>query len=141
MDVIENLLSPEGSWHKCSLVWAGDYADGEGGTDKEGDLNLYSLTSSEDDRNKINPEEGESKWRYIVNHSKFEYIDKENITTVNENGWKIHPLSLLTCEGNGRGGGDFLGDDWRVGTWARDIISMESSVPEKYQEVDGNFKE
>lgn len=42
----------------------------------------------------------------------------------------VHPLPLLVCEGNGRGGGDYCGpgeDD--CGRWARDVISLERSKP------------
>lgn len=42
------------------------------------------------------------------------------------NGWTVHPLPLLTAEGNGRGGGDYHEqnpDIELVGTWARDSIS------------------
>ena len=42
----------------------------------------------------------------------------------------LHPLSLLTAEGNGRGGGDYNGPNMdMVGTWARDVISMENEAP------------
>jgi hypothetical protein len=138
VNAVEHLLSKCGAWHKCSFVWQGDYANGENGTDKQGDMNLYQLVDDKEDFVEIDSSSPE--FRYIVNHSKFEYIDKEKID-VGSDGLKIHPLPLMTCEGNGRGGGDFHGDDWRIGTWARDIISMEDEAPEKYIEVDGNFIE
>ena len=54
----------------------------------------------------------------------------------------IHPLPLLTAEGNGRGGGDYYGSDMElVGTWARDVISVERQVPEGYSELVCNFTE
>jgi hypothetical protein len=44
--------------------------------------------------------------------------------------WKIHPLSILTSSGNGRGGGDYRNDDdTNVGSWAGDVISSEYEVP------------
>lgn len=66
---------------------------------------------------------------YIVNHTKKQYVDK-NAIPPNELGEYFHPLPLLTCEGNGAGGGDFMEDDPEdlVGSWARDYISLESSV-------------
>ena len=132
MKVIENLLAKNGRWYKTRLVWAGDYADNEKGFD----TNLYNLVMKE-----IRPTKKEY-YRYIVNHSKKIYIDKRGIRK-SVNGWKIHPLSLLTTEGNGRGGGDFYGEDDRIGTWARDVISMENSVEsyKDYAEVDGTFIE
>jgi hypothetical protein len=57
-------------------------------------------------------------------------------------GTKIHPLPLLTCEGNGLGGGDFRGNERGiVGTWARDLISIESECPKGYQGLPFNLKE
>ena len=45
-------------------------------------------------------------------------------------GWKIHPLSILTSSGNGRGSGDYRDDDdTNVGSWAGDIISSEYEEP------------
>ena len=45
-------------------------------------------------------------------------------------------IHLLTAEGNGRGGGDYNGPDLElVGTWARDVISVEGLVPEGYTEL------
>ena len=55
-----------------------------------------------------------------MNHTKKVYVKKNG---------RFHPLSLLTAEGNGSGGGDYYGPNIdMVGTWARDIISMEDEV-------------
>jgi hypothetical protein len=52
-------------------------------------------------------------------------------------GWRIHPLPLLTCEGNGRGGGDYRGESDLVGRWSRDLISVEPVLAELegYKEI------
>jgi hypothetical protein len=43
---------------------------------------------------------------------------------------------LLTAEGNGRGGGDYNGENKeQIGIWARDIISSEKEKPEEYEEL------
>ena len=125
---IENQLSPGGKYHKSPIVWAGDYADEEEGTKS----NLYDKCT---DKNKINPPGGEidSKFRYIVNHDKKLYVDKTKV--LSNDGWAIHPLPLLTCEGNGRGGGDYRGEQPIVGTWSRDVISIEEIMPEGYDEI------
>jgi hypothetical protein len=47
----------------------------------------------------------------------------------------------MTCEGNGRGGGDYRGDEDYVGSWARDIISVSNVVPEGYSEFMFNLVE
>jgi hypothetical protein len=53
---------------------------------------------------------------------------------------KYHPLPLLTCEGNGRGGGDYRGDSPLIGSWARDIISVEEVKPEGFEELAFNLE-
>jgi hypothetical protein len=69
-------------------------------------------------------------YTYIVNHTKKVYVKKTD---------GLHPLSLLTAEGNGRGGGDYNGPNMdMVGTWARDVISMENEAPD-YTLVDCVF--
>jgi len=67
-----------------------------------------------------------------VNHTKKEYVVKPRKG-------EYHPLSLLTAEGNGRGGGDYRGSG-DVGRWARDIISMEDDIPEGYTAYDPGFE-
>lgn len=139
------------------VVWAGDYADGENGDD-DGD-NLYSVAEQGDEllydempsadleqyKYSRVQEESELYWgvferqmipesyRYIVNHDKNEFIDKSK-SIVGEYG-AIHPLPLMTCEGNGRGGGDFRGESELVGAWARDVISVSETKPEGFSEV------
>ena len=135
VQAIENLLIPGGSWHKQPIVWAGDYADNEPDTD----INIYGML---EDEIKIIPTKRtlKKKYKYIVNHTKMKYVDKTKVPLDND-GWQIHPLPLLTCEGNGRGGGDFRGDETVVGTWARDIISVEETVPEFFTELNFNLTE
>jgi hypothetical protein len=48
---------------------------------------------------------------------------------------------LLTSAGNGRGGGDFRGENEFVGTWATDIISVEKEIPADFKEIVPNFIE
>lgn len=97
---------------------------------------------------KINPApmtftEAYKKARFIVNHTKKEFVDKRRVPSVN--GWRVHPLPLLTSSGNGRGGGDYhpYGEEDAkfVGSWAGDVISVEPAKPEGYTEIRPNFKE
>jgi hypothetical protein len=68
---------------------------------------------------------------FLVNWDRREYVDKHAVTP-EPDGWRIHPLPLLTVEGNGRGGGDFRGADPAgvVGRWTRDHISAAAKAPE-----------
>lgn len=76
---------------------------------------------------------------YILNWDKREYVSKRSVPRTVEtysgkkSWWAVHPLPLLTAEGNGRGGGDF-GDENEtplVGRWARDHISVNKTAPQK----------
>ena len=88
----------------------------------------------------------------IVVNSDMTIVDGFHRWTLSKDkdGWIIHPLPLLTCEGNGRGGGDFRGNNPWIGKWARDVISIEKKLPIrkmkpfkdfKYEEIFPDFKE
>lgn len=135
MNAVESLLIPKGKWHKHRIVWAGDYADHEKGYKKSPqgyDVNIYSIMEKEGKKIKPSTKKIDKDFHFLLNHTKKVAIDLSKIKADKE-GWKIHPLSLLVCEGNGRGGGDFHGKDNRIGTWARDIISIEKEVPSTFE--------
>jgi len=148
VNTVEKLLEKGGAWFKRRIVWAGDYADYEPDTkyiDEDGrecKKNLYDFC---DDENQIYLFKSKSirKKRFFINHSKQLYVDSTKVpvsyTGTDKKGkiWesRIHPLPLLTCEGNGQGGGDYRGESSIVGTWARDIISIEPKAPKGYTEL------
>ena len=140
---VEALLIEGGEWHKTPIVWSGDYSDAV-----RGDLNYFTMCERTDEGEHIARElipkpltqKQAKEFRFIVNHTKKEFVDKTRVPSVD--GWHIHPLSLLTAEGNGRGGGDFEGIGEKfVGTWARDIISVEKELPEGYKQIRPYFIE
>jgi len=115
MNVVENLIGPNGMFYKSRLVWAGDYADKEPDSEK----NLHTMC---EEKSPFVYKDNVASYTYIVNHTKKVYVKKRS---------GVHPLSLLTAEGNGRGGGDYHGPNMdMVGTWARDVISMENEAPD-----------
>ena len=119
------------------VVWAGDYADNEKGKDG----NLYDLTDEVKPKYKKVGKQTLAKMRYLVSHSKKLYVDYSKVEK-DTYGYRIDPLPLLTAEGNGRGGGDYEGSNMRlIGSWARDIISVEREIPIGYAEIIPNFKE
>ena len=135
VNAVESLLIPGGAYHNARLVWAGDYADGEP-DDPEG-RNLYHQTDEVPQHDQFLKGFVASEYPYIVNHSKHQYVLK---AAASEQG--IHPLPLLTAEGNGRGGGDYRGsEEDKVGMWARDIISVEKEPPSDYIELKVSFNE
>lgn len=137
VEAVEYLISPLGMFYKSRVVWSGDYADNEEGLTE----NLYTITYEKDNEEKMSqpPRHDMSSYRYVVNHTKKLYVDK-NIES--DRHLNIHPLPLLTAEGNGRGGGDFRGNDEDlVGTWARDTLSVEKEEPKGYLELLCAFSE
>lgn len=96
--------------------------------------------------NKIKPDEKSvpDSFRYIVNYSKSAFIDKTKVPEYGD-GYQIHPLPLMTCQGNGQGGGDYHaqgeGEENIVGSWAGDIIGIEEKVPEGFTEYEFDLTE
>jgi len=133
LNVVEELFIEGSPYYKSRLVWAGDYADAENGNDDN--KNLHSIAYEKEEL-KINPTSTKNmtEYPYIINHTKKQVVKKGKEDD-------IHPLSLLTAEGNGRGGGDFRGDDEYVGYWSRDIISIAKCYPENYKLLDITFEE
>ena len=115
------------------VVWAGDYAD----QCKRRKTNVHDRCW---DSTKVRPRVKENFYRYVVNHSKGLFIDKKEIPEVD--GWKIHPLPLMTCEGNGRGGGDYRTEhNDLIGSWARDVISVSNTKPKNMSKIIFNLTE
>ena len=142
--VVEDLIAEGGAWHGDRIVWGGDYADPE----KERKGNLYEIVGRSD-KNKINPVGTGTKYRYVLNMDTKEFVDTKKIPLsdvyVDEKGkewpYTMHPLPILTCEGNGRGGGDFHKDDPLVGKWARNRVSVSKTKPKGYTEIEFNVYE
>lgn len=159
---VESLIAPGGKWFGSPIVWAGDYADPE--LDENGEpiiiyvesglipepstivegetceANLYSLAETE-----IKPEVPVKgiklkHYRYLINETDKTFVDKNKVPGGRSAGWedwRIHPLPLLTCQGNGRGGGDFRGEDFYnvIGSWARKVVTVADKKPKGYTEI------
>lgn len=152
------MLKEGGAWHKTKIVWCGDYADArpelilqdeDSGKDFEANYHQYATEKF----TQVNPTKAVKITRmkiegsdetipvvkgYILNHDTKEYVclqDTPDCTAAwiqGEPGWKIHPLPLLTCDGNGRGNGDFRGNgEGLVGRWAYNRISYQTRKPLK----------
>lgn len=134
MKVVERLISKGGRWFGDRIVWAGDYADNEVVDGVETTEKLYNICDVN-----IKPDEVKSrKLRFLKNLDTNEYVDLNKVPVTDEK-WalQIHPLSLLTCEGNGRGGGDFRGEDPNglIGKWARNRVVMQKTRPRSATEL------
>lgn len=136
VNAFETLLIPGGKYHKSMVIWAGDYADVEEGVTlideedgKSYNPNVYSMSFGTEIRpSNMNLD----NYSYLVNHTQKSFVDKRKFT-------KYHPLPLLTAEGNGGGGGNYKGNSMLVGTWSRNLISLEQDVPEDYSELICDF--
>ncbi len=143
------------------VVWLGDYSDefmedypdGFNGISKNRVCQWHNIVWGEHSRDKaIETTDFTLDNKFLINHTKKIFIDcseyfKRSVTKKwNDDGWCIHPLPLLTCIGNGCGGGDyrFATEDSTVdmvGTWAFDEIGIEDEKPTDYTEVFPTFKE
>jgi hypothetical protein len=123
-------LTPEGRHHMSRVAWCGDYADAEPGLGK----NLHLICNERKDLMIAPTAATLGEHPFLVNHTKRQFVDKSKVQK-GLGGFQIHPLPLLTCEGNGRGGGDFYGESPLIGSWARDVISAEKTAPADFTEL------
>ena len=154
-----NMIDPELKGVK--FAWVGDYADekdtkvyplqtikkedkeGSIWYDTEGGVNIHSMAwiwMEHGNKENKTPEYEEllgklstSKlynYNYIINWDKRMYV---KVPRFKKDTWTVHPLPILTADGNGRGGGDRSdcypdGTEKEntkfVGTWAYDRISV-----------------
>ena len=124
VSAFEYQISEDGPFYKSRVVWAGDYAQKE----PDSDLNLYAMAQNDEESDSTKCRKpltrDTSCYRYIVNHTMKQYVDKNALQS------RLHPLPLLTSEGNGAGGGDYRGPSKELcGTWARHVISVNRALP------------
>lgn len=123
---VESLLVEGAKFSQSRIAWAGDYGSKEKGIGK----NLYDLCDSSKE---YKPSSPKKTFRYVINHSKKEFVDKQKVPTGKYG--TIHPLPLLTRESEEGGGGDYHGEEKIVGSWARDKISVSNKKPEGFNEI------
>ena len=84
--------------------------------------------------------------KFLLNHDTRLFIDLDEYkaTSVDKDGWTIHPLPLLTAVGNDRGSSDFhegnTGFEF-VGSWAWQLISIADKPPASFRKIDIRFIE
>jgi len=126
VNAFESLLAPNGIFYKSRIVWSGDYADNEVGQEQ----NLYHIANDQPTKDFTIKSQilTLEKYKYIINHTKKQYVNKDKHD-------KYHPLPLLVAEGNGRGGGDYNGINQDIiGSWSRDVFSIDNKIPDDYTE-------
>lgn len=115
--------------------------------DENGELAGDNLYTKAEKKPKLEASANDTEIRFLINTDKMQFVDLWDVPYVD--GHRVHPLPLLTAEGNGRGGGDYTGLSMNlVGTWARDNITvaehnwnMYDTLKAKYTEIKPNFAE
>lgn len=140
--------------HRGRLMWVGDYAEIDDIPGKGALIKRFISEAWEDEDEKnvvVLPEleykKSKKEWHYIINHTTQEYIDLEYYVAAVEKDFEgddpmfiIHPLSLLTAVGNGKGGGDYHGtEEDLVGEWAGDVIEVSDKDPCKLGYIDVTY--
>ena len=121
------------------VVWAGDYAKNEPHRGK----NLYEIVATMNEKGEdVYIKKASMKHyegRYLLNESKCEAVDLWNLPEFD--GYTMHPLPLLTVEGNEQGGGGtYHGTSMNlVGSWARDVIKIQKHDWNKVNKVGSNI--
>ena len=133
----------------ANIVWCGDYANEPQDFVTIDWINyetIYPKACRERQRLEELPERFDYSHKYLVNHTNKCYVDFDLYMSKckDKDGWIIHPLSLLTAVGNGRGGGDYHDDCidyYMVGAWAGNNIEITDKVPDGYELEDVRFSE
>lgn len=133
----------------ANIVWCGDYANEPQDFVTIDWINyetIYPKDGREPQRLEELPEKFDYSHKYLVNHTNKCYVDFDLYMSKckDKDGWILHPLSLLTAVGNGRGGGDYnenCVDYYMVGAWAGNNIEITDKVPDGYELEDVRFSE
>lgn len=146
VNAVEQLLA--GKFKGSRVVWAGDYADerenGRTTYDMASDDNATKVTDLVEVRevkyNNIPYKETDFvQYKWVLNRDKKIAVE---IPKYDSEEWNVHPLPILTADGNGRGGGDYGGTAMEyVGAWAYDHISVANRLPKGYKKIDIRFAE
>ena len=167
-NVFVNLVLSFITGNASMIAWVGDYSNEQNG-DKGYNFG-DGFISSVDDFNKIYDDVWGANYEtkhikkllprgikqaqftcvetdyFLVNLTKKIYVDlnKYCFESIDRDGqWCINPLPILTCVGNGLGGGDYYGERGReeIGSWAFDRIYFSDLRPSLFTEVNLSFKE
>ena len=133
----------------ANIVWCGDYANEPQDFITIDWINyetIYPKDGREPQLLEELPERFDYSHKYLVNHTNKCYVDFDLYMSKckDKDGWILHPLSLLTAVGNGRGGGDYnenCADYYMVGAWAGNNIEITDKVPDGYELEDVRFSE
>lgn len=121
------------------LVWLGDYHQENFGCKKlyeklRDKVTPYEMRQVNDETIVKFEDVGEfsiaKDYRYLINCEKCEYIDFKKYLIDGNLDYLLHPLPMLTADGNGKGNGDYFNqENWRdVGRWKYDTIIVSDEL-------------
>lgn len=120
----------------AQLYWCGDYAE-VGDFISESMFNRiygYAWDRKKNNGTTLEDTKEEFDWNkdwYYINLTKKKYIKVPKPGM-----WVYSPISLLTAIGNGRGGGDYQGDNKMIGAWAGHKVYLSETKPdEKFEDI------
>lgn len=140
---MEHFLSHE--YAGCPVVWSGQYGD-EVFEDENGEgKSAYQLADDNLTTKTFKSLPPRREWyryhKYLINHDTHEYV---KLPKMSNKEYRIHPLPLLTANGNGLGSGDYRGiNKDLVGMWCGHHLSVANELPndEYYKELIVKFEE
>lgn len=129
------------------IAWVGDYSNEDSDRLQELGIDYSKIWGEENERAEISKlrrnELDLDTVKYLVNVDKEIFIDLKEYKEASQDrdGNALFPLSLLTALGNGKGGGDYFGEEGEgfVGYWANDTIYFSNTEPKSYEKVDISF--
>lgn len=126
------------------VCWCGDYAEDE--ECKALGFSYGEVCGDDADDREIDPAPADfslDNYKYLVNHDKNQFVDlaKYRTASTDGDGDCVFPVSILTALGNGRGGGDYHGDDPLVGSWAFDTVEITNDAAkiDGFEEIEPVF--
>lgn len=145
---IADAVAREMHGNPLRLAWVGDYADDgdEVEVATRGDVS-YKRVWGHDHKHEFpaNDNGFDYSHKWLVNHDKKLAVSFDEYIAASKTKYGvIAPFPLLTAIGNNRGGGDYyedLPDFDKVGTWVWDLISIEDTKPDGYEDFRVVFKE
>ena len=137
------------------VAWIGDYSDNEDYLRAEKDPQFFDMEllkkffdvawgeSSDESLLGVKKDMLLLDGKFLVNHTHKTYVDCDEYRFLSDpdiTEWIIYPLPLLTCVGNGLGGGDYHGDnEEEVGSWCMAEVSVEDEIPAGYGKQSGLY--
>lgn len=130
-----NVVANELVENPAQLYWVGDYAEESDFASSSAFNSIYGYAwQRKRGRTTLEDTKEDFDWGkdwYYINLTTNEYVKMPKCGN-----FVYSPISLLTAIGNGRGGGDYWGNNPMVGTWAGNKVYLSTNKPdEKFEDI------